>query len=91
MFFETTNTIMPTTTQLINPPIIIISIIFEKLRLEKSKKSVLAEPAKSAIVAVKTIQINATIIRIIICENTDLFFKTIPPFCYFNLFQIKSQ
>lgn len=61
-----------------NPPIIITGNIFEIFKLEKSNISALTEPNKNANSKVKTRQIKATDIIIIIFVKTGFLLK-IPP------------
>ncbi|UKI36424.1 MAG: hypothetical protein L6V93_21475 [Clostridiales bacterium] len=69
--------VIPTTTQLINPPKTNTGIILAKLRFSKSKKVVLEKPAKRAMPTVSTTQITDRMTSNIICEKKDLFFKRI--------------
>lgn len=74
MVLAKNKTIIVIIATLIIPPIIKTGIIFEILRFLKSKIETSIDPNKNAKPIVKKIHTKATIISIIICENTDLLF-----------------
>ena len=79
---------IPIVTQLIKPPIIIIGSMFEKFKLEKSNISVFIEPNKNAVNTVRTRQIKATAIIIIIFVKIGFLLITSPRYSLIQAFSL---